>query len=195
MITCPRCGEDNPERFKLCGACGATLPRAAHPDETRKTVTVLFTDVVGSTALAERVDPESVRRAMSRYFSAMRTVLERYGGTVEKFIGDAIMAVFGIPAVHEDDALRAVQAAVEMRDALTQLNERMDVEWGVRIDTRTGVNTGEVVAGDSGEEQAFVSGDAVNVAARLEQHRRTRRDPARRDHLAVGPPRRRGRAG
>ena len=133
-------------------------------------MTVLFTDVVGSTALAERVDPESLRRAMGRYFSEMRAVLERHGGTVEKFIGDAVMAVFGIPAVHEDDALRAVQAAVEMREALARLNDDLERESGLRIEIRTGVNTGDVVAGDPGEGQSFVSGDAVNVAARLEQH-------------------------
>jgi hypothetical protein len=104
---------------------------------------VVFTDVVGSTALGEQLDPESLRRVMWRYFDAMQATLERHGGTVEKFIGDAIVAVFGVPAVHEDDALRAVRAAFEMREALDRVNEDLAREYGIRISTRTGVNTGD----------------------------------------------------
>jgi class 3 adenylate cyclase/tetratricopeptide (TPR) repeat protein len=137
--------------------------------ESRKTVTIVFTDVTGSTALGEQTDPEAMRRIMERYFEEMRSVLEKHGGTVEKFIGDAVMAVFGIPQVHEDDALRAVRAAAEMRERLAALNEEFERERGIRIAVRTGVNTGEVVAGDPVEGQAFATGDAVNVAARLEQ--------------------------
>jgi class 3 adenylate cyclase/tetratricopeptide (TPR) repeat protein len=137
--------------------------------EARKIVTIVFSDVVGSTNLGERLDPESVRRVMARYFGTLRAALERHGGTVEKFIGDAVMAVFGIPTVHEDDALRAVRAAAEMRAALEAVNEELEGAWGVRIHARTGVNTGEVVAGDSSQGQAFATGDAVNLAARLEQ--------------------------
>jgi class 3 adenylate cyclase len=137
--------------------------------EVRKTVTVIFVDVTGSTALGERLDPESLRRVLSRYFQEMRAVVERHGGTVEKFIGDAVMAVFGIPVLHEDDALRAVRAAVEMRGALATLNEELEQDWGARLQIRTGVNTGEVMAGDFSAGQAMVTGDAVNVAARLEQ--------------------------
>ena len=144
------------------------MPAAAAP-EVRKTVTVLFSDVVGSTALGERLDPESIRRLMGRYFDAMRDVLEHHGGTVEKFIGDAIMAVFGIPRLHEDDALRAVRAAAEMRERLTTLNEDLRRELGVEIAARTGIHTGEVVSGDPGRGQTLVTGDAVNTAARLEQ--------------------------
>jgi class 3 adenylate cyclase/tetratricopeptide (TPR) repeat protein len=132
-------------------------------------VTIVFTDLVGSTALGERLDPETLRHVMSRYFETMRSTLERHGGTVEKFIGDAIMAVFGIPRLHEDDALRAVRAAIEMRDELARLNDEFARTHGVRIETRTGVNTGEVVAGDEAVEQKLATGDAVNVAARLEQ--------------------------
>ena len=99
------CGQDNPDGFRFCGNCGAELVETP-PREVRKTVTVLFCDVSGSTAMGERLDPESTRRVMSRYFEAMREAIERHGGTVEKFIGDAVMAVFGIPVVHEDDALR-----------------------------------------------------------------------------------------
>jgi class 3 adenylate cyclase/tetratricopeptide (TPR) repeat protein len=168
MPACPQCGNANPDRAKFCLACGAALT-VVDARETRKTVTVLFSDMVGSTELADRLDPESVRRVVSRYFDAMQEVLEQHGGTVEKFIGDAIMAVFGIPHVHEDDALRALRAASEMRERLQTLNEEFESEWGVRLRIRTGINTGEVVAGDPSRGQAFVSGDTVNVAARLEQ--------------------------
>jgi class 3 adenylate cyclase/tetratricopeptide (TPR) repeat protein len=134
--------------------------------EVRKTVTVLFADVTGSTALGEQLDPESLRRVMARYFEAARSCLERHGGTVEKFIGDAVMAVFGVPTVHEDDALRAVRAASELRDSLGVLNGEFEREYGVSLQLRTGVNTGEVV---TGTEERLATGDAVNVAARLEQ--------------------------
>jgi class 3 adenylate cyclase/tetratricopeptide (TPR) repeat protein len=139
--------------------------------EVRKTVTVVFCDVSGSTSMGERLDPETVRRVMTRYFEEMRSILEKHGGTVEKFIGDAVMAVFGIPTVHEDDALRAVRAASEMRTILDQLNEELERDHGVQIASRIGVNTGEVVAGerDTTDGTTLVTGDAVNVAARLEQ--------------------------
>ena len=132
-------------------------------------MTVVFTDVVGSTPLGERLDPEALRRVMSEYFGRMQAVVERHGGTVEKFIGDAVMAVFGIPTVHEDDALRGVRAAVEMRNELTDLNRELEARRGVSISMRTGVNTGEVVAGDPSLGQTLATGDAINTAARLEQ--------------------------
>ena len=135
----------------------------------RKVVTLLFSDVIGSTALGERLDPESLTVVMARYFGAMRPVVEANGGTVAKFIGDAVMAVFGVPAVHEDDALRAVRAAHEMRLALAVLNEELVRTYGVAIQTRTGLNTGEVLVSDPSGEQNLVLGDAVNTAARLEQ--------------------------
>jgi class 3 adenylate cyclase/tetratricopeptide (TPR) repeat protein len=135
----------------------------------RKTVTVLFCDVVTSSEHGERFDPESWRRVMSRYFDEMQAVIERHGGTVEKFIGDAVMAVFGVPVVHEDDALRAVRAAAEMRDRLDELNDELEETWGVRLEARIGVNTGEVVAGDPATGSTFVTGEAVNLAKRLEQ--------------------------
>jgi class 3 adenylate cyclase/tetratricopeptide (TPR) repeat protein len=137
--------------------------------EARKIATIVFSDVAGSTELGERLDPEALRRIMERYFTEMRSILERHGGTVEKFIGDAVMAVFGIPAAHEDDALRAARAAVAMRARLTELNEELRRERGVTLAVRTGINTGEVVAGDPGGGQFYASGDAVNVAARLQQ--------------------------
>ena len=193
MATCPQCGQENPERNRFCGACGASLDAVAAPREMRKTVTVVFSDVTGSTALGEQLDPESLRRVMGRYFDETKAVVERHEGTVEKFIGDAVMAVFGIPLVHEDDALRAVRAASEMRERLGALNEELQRDWGVRIDVRTGVNTGEVVAGDPSGGQRFATGDAVNVAKRFEEAAPAERDPHRRDD--VSPRARRGRGG
>jgi class 3 adenylate cyclase/predicted ATPase len=137
--------------------------------EARKTVTIVFSDVAGSTSLGDRLDPEALRRVMERYFAEMRSVLERHGGTVEKFIGDAVMAAFGIAAAHEDDALRAVRAAAEMGDRLVDLNEELERERGISLQVRTGVNTGEAVTGDPSGGQFYATGDAVNVAARLEQ--------------------------
>ncbi|HEY8104098.1 MAG TPA: adenylate/guanylate cyclase domain-containing protein, partial [Gaiellaceae bacterium] len=134
----------------------------------RKTVTVLFCDVTESTRLGESLDPETHRRVMSRYFEEMSAALEAHGGTVEKFIGDAVMAVFGVPTVHEDDALRAVRAAAEMRERLSRLNEELEPAYGISLEMRTGVNTGEVVAGDA-SGHSLVTGDAVVVAKRLEE--------------------------
>src|SRR5919197_1061059 len=151
---------------------------------SRRTVTVLFADVADSTPLGERLDPESLRRVMTRFFEQMSVVLERHGGTVEKFIGDAVMAVFGIPELHEDDGLRAVRAATELRQALAELNAELERELAVRIGIRVGVNTGEVVAGDGSGGQMLVTGDAVNVAKRLEEAART-------GEILVGEPTRR----
>ena len=150
-------------------ACATPLTRATPAREIRKTVTIVFCDVTGSTALGERLDPESLRDVQSRYFDAMRAAIERHGGTVEKYIGDAVMAVFGIPQLHEDDALRAARAAADMREGLAALNKELERDRGVAIEVRIGVNTGEVVAGASATDPAIVTGDAVNVAARLEQ--------------------------
>ncbi len=145
-----------------------TSAQAAAAD-VRKTVTVLFTDLVDWSPLGRQLDPEALRRLMSRYFQEMQAVVERHGGTVEKFIGDAVMAVFGIPDLHEDDALRAVRAAAEMREALAALNEELERTWGVRLKGRIGVNSGEVVAGDQLQGHLFVTGEVVNVAKRLEE--------------------------
>jgi len=132
-------------------------------------VTVLFCDVTGSTAIGEALDAESLRLMMSRYFERAREIIERHGGTVEKFIGDAVMAVFGVPRIHEDDALRAVRAAVDLREALPGLNDEVARRLGVAIAIRTGINTGEVVAGSEADGQALVTGEAVNAAKRLEE--------------------------
>ena len=156
MATCARCGRESPDDFGFCPACGAALVAAPPPREVRKVVTVLFCDLTGSTALGDRTDPEALRALMTRYYDAARAVLERHGGTVEKFVGDAVMAVFGIPQSSEEDALRAARAAVQLRDTVHELG----------LEARIGVNTGAVVAG---EGDTLVTGDAVNVAARLEQ--------------------------
>ncbi|HKF79248.1 MAG TPA: adenylate/guanylate cyclase domain-containing protein [Thermoleophilaceae bacterium] len=170
MRACPNCGEEGPEGARFCPACGMALASATPSrQEVRKVVTIVFCDLSGSTSLGERLDPESVRQMINRYFKAMSDALERHGGTVEKFIGDAVMAVFGIPTVREDDALRAVRAAAEMRTALEELNEQLQARWGVQLRVRTGVNTGEVIAGDPSRGHGFATGDAVNVAARFEQ--------------------------
>jgi len=155
VLICATCGGENQAGARFCSDCGAAL--ATTPErEVRKTVTVVFSDVTGSTALGESTDPEALRALLARYFDRMKGIVESHGGTVEKFIGDAVMAVFGIPQAHEDDALRACRAAVEMREALPEL--------GIR--GRIGVNTGEVVTGTS---ERLATGDAVNVAARFEQ--------------------------
>jgi class 3 adenylate cyclase/tetratricopeptide (TPR) repeat protein len=152
----------------MCGAqLGAT---EVVPEEVRKVVTIVFSDLKGSTSLAERLDTEALREALNTYFNTMREVLEKHGGTVEKYIGDAIMAVFGLPQLHEDDALRAVRAVAEMQEALVGLNTGFEERYGVRIENRTGVNTGEVVAGDVSVGHRLVTGDTVNTAARLEQN-------------------------
>jgi len=165
VAACPSCGVENRDEARFCDACGAAL--AVEPArEARKTVTILFCDVTGSTQLGEQLDPESLRRVMARYFEVAKDVIERHGGAVEKFIGDAVMAVFGVPAVHEDDALRAVRAAAELREALGALNAELAESYGTHLELRTGVNTGEVV---TGTEERLATGDAVNVAARLEQ--------------------------
>ena len=169
MRVCPKCGEENSDRARFCQVCGTVLPELEQVAEARKTATMVFCDLTGSTALGEKMDPESLRRVVTRYFDEMKQVLARHGGTVEKFIGDAVMAVFGVPTVHEDDALRAVRAAHDMQGAMRDMNVELELEWGVALAARIGVHTGEVIAGDPSAGHGFVSGDAVNVAARLEQ--------------------------
>jgi class 3 adenylate cyclase len=161
MVTCPACGQENPDSSRFCGMCGAALVPAAVPArEERKVVTILFTDLVGSTARAEGLDPEDVSATLSAYYTQLRAELERFGGTVEKFIGDAVMAVFGAPVAHEDDAERAVRAALAIRDSI-----------GEELQIRTAVNTGEALVAlgaKPGEGDAMVAGDVVNTAARLQ---------------------------
>jgi class 3 adenylate cyclase len=153
---CTSCGRESEEGFGFCPRCGAALGQETRPREERKTVTVLFCDLTGSTALGEALDPEALRSLLARYFERMREILERHGASVEKFIGDAVMAVFGVPTLHEDDALRALRAALEMRGGFPELG----------IEGRIGIASGEVVTGTA---ERLATGDAVNLAARLEQ--------------------------
>jgi len=170
MPACPNCGKENPEGFRFCPHCAAPLAGAAQVQEERKLVTVLFADVTGSTALGERLDPERLRSLLDTFFSAMAGIIESWGGTVEKFIGDAVMAVFGVPVVREDDAQRALRASLDMLARLEDLNREFDERHGVTVRIRIGVNTGEVIAPEGKPTgQMLVIGDAVNVAARLEQ--------------------------
>jgi class 3 adenylate cyclase/tetratricopeptide (TPR) repeat protein len=166
VATCSACGQENRAEARFCDSCGAALTAAEPTRELRKVVTIVFCDVTGSTALGERLDSESLRKVMGRYFDVAREVLERHGGNVEKFIGDAVMAVFGVPVVHEDDALRAVRSAFELRDRLDAVNSQLREGFGVELSVRIGINTGEVVTSGGG---TLATGDAVNVAARLEQ--------------------------
>src|SRR5438132_1830665 len=133
MSVCPNCGSDNPEGFRFCPQCAAPLPGSAPVYEERKLVTVLFADVMGSTALGERLDPERLRSVLDTYFSAMAAIIESWGGTVEKFIGDAVMAVFGVPVVRENDAERALRASLEMLAGLEDLNREFDERHAVSL--------------------------------------------------------------
>jgi len=161
---CPRCSAAVPVGARFCPACGAALGDRA--SEERKLVTVLFADITGSTSLGERFDPERWRVLLQRFFSVMTSTIEAWGGTVQKFMGDSVMATFGVPIVREDDAERALRAACQMLERLTELNTEFKAQHGVSLAIRVGVNTGEVMAAS---DQNVVTGDAVNVAARLEQ--------------------------
>jgi class 3 adenylate cyclase len=169
MPVCQRCGEENPERARFCLGCGApVVAPAAFRREERKRVSVLFCDLVGFTSRAERLDVEDVRRVLAPYYARLRADLERYGGTVEKFIGDAVMALFGAPTAHEDDPERAVRAALSIRDTITDVNEQ---DPTLDLHVRVGVTTGEalvVLDARPVEGEGMASGDVVNTAARLQ---------------------------
>jgi class 3 adenylate cyclase len=167
MTTCPACGAEVPDGSRFCPSCGVALAEPTPSAEMLKLVTVLFADTVGSTARAEALHPEDVRALMADYFASMAEEIRAEGGTIEKYVGDAIMAVFGVPTAHEDDAVRAVRAARRMLESLRSWNERQ--EPAQRLEIRIGVNTGEVVASGVAGGDLLVTGDAVNVAARLEQ--------------------------
>src|SRR6478672_3963761 len=166
MQTCVACGQENPEGFKFCGACAAPLSTAAAASrEERKVITVLFADLVGFTSRAEKLDPEDVRALLSPYYARLRHELERHGGSVEKFIGDAVVALFGAPTAHEDDPERAVRAAIAIREAIAELNE---ADPTLELEVRIAVNTGEAL---------------VALGARPDRRPR-RRDPRRRGDVS-----------
>src|SRR5688572_7080407 len=168
VIRCPSCGRENPEDARFCNGCGAALAADVLAREERKVVTAVFVDLVGSTARAEQLDPEDVRSLLRRYHETLRHALEGYGGTVEKFIGDAVVAVYGAPTAHEDDPERAVRAALSARDSIAELNDRDET---LDLHVRIGVASGEaLVAVDARPEagESMVAGDVMNTAARIQ---------------------------
>jgi predicted ATPase/class 3 adenylate cyclase len=168
-VICPRCGEQNPERARFCLACGAPLGAGDAQGEERKVVSILFVDLVGFTASADRTDPEDVRARLRPYHARLKQEIERFGGTIEKFVGDAVMAAFGAPVAREDDAERAVRTGLRILEAIDDLNR---AEPGLGLSVRAAVNTGEAVVSIGArpaEGEGFVTGDVVNTAARLQQ--------------------------
>ena len=171
--TCVACGTGLPDDARFCPACGTPVvpPEPGPRAQERRVVTLLFADLSGSTALGERLDPERLRQVLDRYFSAIRIEIDAEGGTVEKFIGDAVVAGFGTPVAHEDDAARALRAALRIQARLPSLNEELEAAFGVTLEVRIGVNTGDVLATvDPKPGEPMFTGDAVNTAARFEQH-------------------------
>ena len=175
---CGNCGAVAPPEARFCMECGATLegspaaapsprPAAAIPPEERRQVTVLFADLSGYTAASERMDPERVKALVDQALRRLGDEVARFGGTVDKYIGDNVMALFGAPVAHEDDAERAVRAGLGMQDAMSEINERLAVSHDATFELRVGINTGEVAAGAVGDGYTVV-GDAVNVASRLQ---------------------------
>ena len=198
MINCPKCNEENPPKFRLCGYCGAPLspPRRPLPvREVRRTVTIIFCDLKGSTALGERLDPEALHEVKDRYFTAMAAEITRHGGKIEKYIGDAIMAVFGLPLPHEDDALRAVRAAAGMQAALQRVN--VDLRRATASRSRTGPASTPARSSPTTTRPPTRSWPPATPStsrrASSRRRRRTRSTSAR--HLSPGARRGRGRGG
>src|SRR2546430_2562230 len=164
MVTCPNCGQENPEGFRLCGMCGSPLvAETTAPREERKVVTVLFADLVGFTTRSEQLDPEDVRGLLAPFHARLREELERFGGTVEKFIGDAVMALFGAPTAHEDDPERAVRAALAILDWVREQEDQLQL--------RLAVNTGGALitlGARTAEGEGMAAGDVINTTARLQ---------------------------
>jgi class 3 adenylate cyclase len=169
-ITCSACGATIPDRYRRCGSCGTPREAERAPAEIRRFATVLNSDLKGSTALGERLDPETLRAVLTLYFDEMTAVFESHGGTIEKIIGDAIVAVFGLPVRHDDDALRAVEAAAESQRALGVLNDRLEETWDVRLVVRTGIASGEVIVGEASMGQHVLTGDTMTISSAMEQH-------------------------
>ena len=171
MAACPSCGTENPDGSRFCNSCGTALAKAQAPRMERKFATAMFADLVGSTALAEREDPEVVQSVVGRTFDRLAEEIGRYEGLLEKFMGDAVLAVFGVPRAHEDDAERAVRAALEMHAILSELNRGFAAEGKPTLAMRIGIEAGEVLVDlerASGARDRMLTGDAVNTAARLQ---------------------------
>ena len=168
VIDCPSCGTPNTEGSRFCNSCGASLVTRVGIQE-RRVVTALFADLARSTSLGEKLDPEVVRGLVGQFFELATKEIEARGGTVEKFSGDAVMAVFGLPQAHEDDPERAVRAALAIRDGMVAGRPRFRMRQGIRLQARIGIESGEVVVGDPFGGATMATGDAMNVAARLEQ--------------------------
>ena len=167
MIVCPGCGFEAPDDFTFCPKCATKISARLSIAEERKVVTTLFCDLVGFTAMSEAADPEDVDRLLGEYATRATDVIESYGGTVEKFIGDAVVGVFGVPAAHEDDPERAVRAGLRIIEAM----EDMTRPDGTPLRARVGINTGEALVRldvDPASGRGFLTGDAVNTAARLQ---------------------------
>src|SRR5579859_3681092 len=168
MAICPTCGQENPGPARFCNACGAPLPDVpAGAREERRIVTILFADMAGFTARAERLDPEDVRAILNRYYARLRTEIEAFGGTVEKFIGDAVVAIFGAPIAHGDDPERAVRAALAVGTAVAEMNS---TDPQLDLEVRMAVNTGEAIVSISRIElgEGMVAGDVINTASRMQ---------------------------
>ncbi len=170
MATCQSCGTTAADDARFCASCGTALGQVLDPPSVRKHVIVFFVDIVGSTSLGERLDPEVMRAYLKRYFETVSAILWRHGGTVEKFIGDAVMAVFGVPVAREDDATRALRAAADLHVAIAEISAGLEREYNRMLQVRIGINGGEVYVSRHADGQISVTGDVVNVAARLEQN-------------------------
>lgn len=176
-MKCPKCGFENPDGFKFCGECthplaekvGASSISAATESE-RKHVTIMFADLSGYTAMTEKLDPEEIKGIMSRIFGELTQIIKKYDGFIERFIGDAVMAVFGIPKTHEDDPVRAIRAAVEILAAVESISPQFEKSIGRSLTMHIGINTGLVVTGEVNVEKGThgLTGDAINLASRLE---------------------------
>ncbi len=170
-LLCPTCGTENPTEARFCFTCGTALNDSVGPQLERKFATALFVDVVGSTALGEREDPEVVRSLIRRLFDVVTPVIERHGGYVERFIGDGILALFGVPTVHEDDPVRAVRAGLEIQRVATELGQTLTAEGKPSLQVRVGIEAGDVLVDlerSAGSRDRILTGDALNTAARLQ---------------------------
>jgi predicted ATPase/class 3 adenylate cyclase len=188
-VNCPKCGKHLPGFALFCDDCGQKLDvvawgkkYATESDEERKNVTVLFSDLTGYTAMSERLDPEDVKEIISRIFGEIAQVVTKYGGFIERFIGDAVMAIFGVPKVHEDDPIRAIKAAIEIHEVVRALSPKLESKVGVQLSMHSGINTGLVVTGEVNLEKGThgIAGDTINLASRLQ-------GLAKQGEILVGP--------